>query len=107
MYNGFQKNWSVQDWSPDDTKLLIRNFVSANEGAPLRDGHRQRRAHAGQRRRDAGQRLAGEVHGRRARRLLITNRDSEFEQLRRVDLGTGAVEILTRTFLGYRRLRAQ
>ena len=26
---------------------------------------------------------------------LITNRDSEFEQLRRVDLGSGAVEILT------------
>ncbi len=31
VFNGFQKNWSVQDWSPDDTKLLIRNFVSANE----------------------------------------------------------------------------
>ena len=31
VFNGFQKNWSVQDWSPDDTKLLISNFVSANE----------------------------------------------------------------------------
>ena len=31
VYNGFRKNWSVLDWSPDDTKLLVRNFVSANE----------------------------------------------------------------------------
>ncbi len=31
VFNGFQKNWSVEAWSPDDTKLLIRNFVSANE----------------------------------------------------------------------------
>jgi dipeptidyl aminopeptidase/acylaminoacyl peptidase len=32
VFNGFQKSWSVQDWSPDDTKLLIVNRVSANEG---------------------------------------------------------------------------
>ena len=32
VYNGFQKNWSVQDWSPDDSRLLIVNRVSANEG---------------------------------------------------------------------------
>jgi Tol biopolymer transport system component len=31
VYNGFQKNWSVDDWSPDDTKLLITNRVSASE----------------------------------------------------------------------------
>jgi Tol biopolymer transport system component len=31
VFNGFQKNWSVQDWSPDDSRLLINNFVSANE----------------------------------------------------------------------------
>ena len=69
VFNGFQKNWSVQDWSPDDTKLLINNFVSANEShlfvmdiataalTPVSEGDGRR------------ERLAGEVHARRPRRL--------------------------------------
>jgi acetyl esterase/lipase len=95
VYNGFQKNWSVQDWSPDDTKLLIRNFVSANEAhvfvldiataalTPVSEGSEP-----------AGvtqARFSPDGHGV----YLVSNRDSEFLQLRRVDLATGAVEILT------------
>ena len=67
IYNGFQKNWSVQDWSPDDTKLLVRNFVSANEShlfvldiataalTPVSEGQRarERRAARNSRPRDA------------------------------------------------------
>jgi dipeptidyl aminopeptidase/acylaminoacyl peptidase len=95
VYTGFQKNWSVQDWSPDDTKLLIRNFVSANEAhlyvmdiasavlTPVSEGAEP--ASVG----DAG----FTPDGRGV--YLITNRDSEFEQLKRVDLASGAIENLT------------
>ena len=95
VFNGFQKMWSVEDWSPDDTKLLISNFVSANEAhlyvmdiasaalTPVSEGETQASV--------SGARFTADGRGV----LLVTNRDSEFEQLRRVDLVTGAVEILT------------
>jgi dipeptidyl aminopeptidase/acylaminoacyl peptidase len=95
VYNGFQKNWSVLDWSPDDTKLLIRNFVSANEShlfvldvataalTPLNEGSEPASVSAA--------RFTPEGRGI----YLITNRDSEFQQLRRLDLATGETETLT------------
>ena len=66
VFNGFQKSWSVLDWSPDDTKLLINNFVSANEIAPVRHGHRDRGADAGQRGRRAGRACRRRVSRRTA-----------------------------------------
>jgi len=95
VFNGFEKNWSVQDWSPDDTKLLIRNFVSATEShlfvmdiataalTPVSEGSATASVSAA--------RFTPDGRGV----YLVTNRDSEFEQLRRVDLVTGAVEVLT------------
>ena len=95
VFNGFQKSWSVADWSPDDTKLLINNFVSAAEShlyvmdiataalTPVSEG--------GDVASVSGARFTPDGRGV----YLITNRDSEFEQLRRVDLATGAVEVLT------------
>ena len=95
VYNGFQKNWSVDDWSPDDTKLLITNRVSASEShlyllemasaalTPVSEGPDLASV--------SGARFTADGRGV----YLITNRDSEFDQLRRVDLVTGAVEILT------------
>ncbi len=95
VYNGLQKNWQVLDWSPDDTKLLIRNFVSATEShlfvmelatallTPVSEGADPASVSAAQFTAD----------GRGA--FVVTNRDSEFEQLRRVDLATGAVELVT------------
>jgi dipeptidyl aminopeptidase/acylaminoacyl peptidase len=95
VFNGFQKNWSVLAWSPDDTKLLINNFVSATEShlyvmeiataalTPVSEG--------------AGTAsVSGAAFTPDGRGVyVITNRDSEFEQLRRVDLATGAAEVLT------------
>ena len=98
VFNGFQKAWSVQDWSPDDSRLLIVNRVSINEAhlfvldiataviTPLSEG------------KDVGDvasvsQAEFTADGRGV--YLITNRDSEFEQLRRLDLATGAVETLT------------
>jgi dipeptidyl aminopeptidase/acylaminoacyl peptidase len=95
VFNGFQKNWSVQDWSPDDTKLLINNFVSANEShlfvmdiasaalTPVSEGEEAASV--------SGARFTPDGRGV----YLVTNRDGEFEQLRRVDLASGAVELLT------------
>jgi len=95
VFNGFQKNWSVQDWSPDDTRLLINNFVSANEShlfvmdiataalTPVSEGPEP--ANVSQ--------AKFTPDGRGV--YLVTNRDSEFQQLRRVDLVSGAVETLT------------
>ncbi len=95
VFNGFQKAWSVQDWSPDDTKLLIVNRVSANEGhlfvmdiataalTPVSEGEGVASVSQAEFTAD----------GRGV--YLVTNRDSEFEQLRRVDLVTGAIETLT------------
>jgi dipeptidyl aminopeptidase/acylaminoacyl peptidase len=95
VYTGFQKNWSVASWSPDDTKLLIKNFVSANEShlfvlevataalTPVAEG--------------PGPASIGSAQFTPDGRAIhvITNRDSEFEQLKRIDLATGAVEVLT------------
>jgi dipeptidyl aminopeptidase/acylaminoacyl peptidase len=95
VFNGFQKNWSVQGWSPDDTKLLIDNFVSATEShlyvmdiataalTPVSEGAGTASVSG----------AAFTADGRGV--YVITNRDSEFEQLRRVDLATGATEVLT------------
>jgi Tol biopolymer transport system component len=95
VFNGFQKNWSVADWSPDDTKLLIANFVSAAEShlyvmdiataalTPVSEGDDIASV--------SGARFTPDGRGV----YLITDRDAEFEQLRRVDLATGAVEVLT------------
>jgi dipeptidyl aminopeptidase/acylaminoacyl peptidase len=95
VFNGFQKNWSVQDWSPDDSKLLILNRVSANEGhlyvmdvataalTPVSEG-------------DGVASVSQAEFTADGRGVyLVTNRDSEFEQLRRVDLVTGQVDVLT------------
>jgi dipeptidyl aminopeptidase/acylaminoacyl peptidase len=95
VFNGFQKNWSVAAWSPDDTKLLINNFVSATEShlyvldiataalTPVSEGPDP--ASIG------GAQFTADGRGA----YVITNRDSEFEQLRRVDLATGSFEVLT------------
>jgi Tol biopolymer transport system component len=95
VYNGFQKNWSVLDWSPDDTKLLIRNFVSASEShlfvldittaalTPVSEDSEPAAI--------SDAKFTPDGRGV----YLITDRDSEFLQLRRADLTTGAVETLT------------
>jgi dipeptidyl aminopeptidase/acylaminoacyl peptidase len=95
VFNGFQKAWSVQDWSPDDGKLLIVNRVSANEGhlfvldvataaiTPISEG------------KDVASVAQAQFTADGRGVYLLTNRDSEFEQLRRVDLVTGQIETLT------------
>jgi dipeptidyl aminopeptidase/acylaminoacyl peptidase len=98
VFNGFQKNWSVEDWSPDDSKLLISNFVSANEShlfvmdiataalTPVSEGKDIEDVAS-----VSDAKFTADGRGV----FLITNRGSEFEQLVRIDLATGAREVLT------------
>jgi protease II len=95
VYNGFGRTWFVEDWSPDDSKLLIRNFVSATEShlhvmdiataalTPVSEGEEPASI----------SRAQFSADGRGV--FLVTDRDSEFRQLRRVDLASGTIELLT------------
>jgi dipeptidyl aminopeptidase/acylaminoacyl peptidase len=95
VFNGFQKNWSVAAWSPDDTKLLIVNFISANE-AHLNVLDIATAALTPVSEDDEPASIGGAQFTPDGRGVyVITNRGSEFEQLRRVDLATGEFEVLT------------
>lgn len=95
VYNGFQKNWSVEDWSPDDTKLLISNFVSANESHLFVMDIASAALTAVNEGPDTASVSQARFTPDGRGVYLITNRGSEFEQLRRIDLVTGASETLT------------
>ncbi len=81
--------WSVEDWSPDDRQLVLREYLSINRShLHLLD------LQTGQRRRITAD--AGDVaHGKArfaadGRSLLVTSdRDGEFLQLCRIDLASG------------------
>lgn len=95
VFNGFGKSWNVEDWSPDDTKLLIRNFVSADESHLfVMDIATAALTGVGEGGTPASVDSARFTPDGRGV-YLVTNRDSEFQQLRRVDLGSGAVETFT------------
>jgi dipeptidyl aminopeptidase/acylaminoacyl peptidase len=95
VFNGFEKSWRVMGWSPDSSKLLISNFISATEShlfvmdlataALTRIGEEKQVASVG----DA--RFTPDGRGV----YVITDRDSEFARLLRVDIASGAYEALT------------
>lgn len=81
--------WSVEDWSPDDRQLVLREYLSINRShlhlLDLQTGQRRRLTPDG-----------GDVaHGKArfaadGRSLFVTSdRDGEFLQLCRLDLGSG------------------
>ena len=98
VYNGFRKNWSVQSTGrPTTPSYSMRNFVSANEShlyvmdiataalTPVSEGSETARVSS-----------QAHVHGRTAAASTSSpTATASFEQLRRVDLSSGAVEILT------------
>lgn len=81
--------WYPLDWSPDDKKLLLWNYVSINDSsihlADLATGNRLRL--------DAGPGRVGISAAKFSRDgrgvYLVSDRDGEFKQLRYVDLATG------------------
>lgn len=88
--------WSVQDWSPDDAKLLIREYISVNESrlhlCDVRTGVM----------RLVTPKFAGRVSwsdavfAKDGKSLFVTtDKDSEFQRLCRLDLATQKLTPLT------------
>ena len=94
---GQRGNWSVLDWSPDDSRLLLRNVVSISEGylyiadlasgalTPLDPGAEGQKIGIGAARFAPGGRSV----------FFVSDRDSEFARLRQYDLASGSARVLT------------
>ena len=88
--------WSVLDWSPDDARLLLSEYLSINEShlhlADLRTGARELLTPKG------GEKVAWS-HGQFAadgKSLFVTtDKDCEFQRLGRLDLATKKLTPLT------------
>jgi dipeptidyl aminopeptidase/acylaminoacyl peptidase len=87
--------WYPLDWSPDDRKLLVLKSVSFAEGylyvVDLGSGQRREVEPAPAKVRIAGARFARDGQGV----YLLSDRDSEFTQLRYVNLFTGDKKVLS------------
>jgi dipeptidyl aminopeptidase/acylaminoacyl peptidase len=88
--------WSVLDWSPDDTKLLVREYRSINESrlhlCDTRTGAQQLATP------ESADKVAWSdaVFAKDGKALfVITDKDSEFRRLCRLDLATGKLTPLT------------
>jgi dipeptidyl aminopeptidase/acylaminoacyl peptidase len=87
--------WYPLDWSPDDRKLLVLKSVSSAEGylyiVDLGSGQKREVEAAPGKVRIAGARFSRDGQGV----YLISDRDSEFTQLRYVNLFTGDKKVLS------------
>ncbi len=88
--------WGALDFSPDDTKLLVGQYISVVEShlwiVELATGVRRQVTPRG------GPRIAwggGEFSPDGRSAYVTTDKDSEFQRLARLDLITGAVSVLT------------
>ena len=93
--------WAVLDWSPDDTKLLLEEGISANESylwlADLKTGTKELLTPK------TGEKVVwgGAVFTKDGRGLiLVTDRGTEFKQLYRMDLATRAITPLGPRYAG-------
>ena len=97
-----QGSWSPLDWSPDDRRLLLSEFISANEAYLALGGRGGRRGacdHSA-RTRASGRTPTVSYQGGRwsadGRSVYtLSDRDGEFLRLVRLDLATGASTVLS------------
>ena len=89
--------WTVDDWSPDDKKLILRESISVNESlvwlADAETGQKRRIDFGG-----GGEKISygPTVFSGDGKGLYVTtDRDSEFQRLARIDLATGAHSYLS------------
>ncbi|HMO64326.1 MAG TPA: prolyl oligopeptidase family serine peptidase, partial [Verrucomicrobiota bacterium] len=88
--------WSVLDWSPDESRLLVQEYVSINESylhlVDVASGtRRELTPRTGERLVQAGGRFTRD--GKAV--IFLTDRGGEFRRLARLDLDAGAVTVLT------------
>lgn len=88
--------WGVSDWSPDDTKLILAEYVSVNEShlwlLDLASGKRSEltpRSETGVSYGDAAFTKDGKGV------LITTDKDNEFKRLAYLELASGKIEYLT------------
>lgn len=85
--------WSIDDWSDDETRLLISRYISVNESRlyefDLATGSRRRLL-------DGVRAAFGTVrYGADDEVYFTSDMNSEFRRLHRLDLATGALSVLT------------
>ncbi len=95
--------WSVLDWSPDDSKLLVLKEVSISEGylyvVDLGSGQKREVEPSATKVGIAGAKFTRDGQGV----YLISDRDSEFARLRYVNLFTNDKTVISGAYpLGYR-----
>jgi dipeptidyl aminopeptidase/acylaminoacyl peptidase len=87
--------WVAEDWSPDDTKLVVTRYVSINETYPhildLATSELTPIGDADEKVSFQGTRFAGDGRGV----YVTSDRDSEFQRLRYRDLESGETRVLT------------
>jgi len=89
--------WSVQDWSPDDSKLLLSEYISINESylhlLDINSGQRTpiTARQAGAKIAYSNPRFTASSKGI----FVATDRDSEFQRLAELDLSGNVVRVLT------------
>ena len=88
--------WSIQDWSDDGSKLLVREYISINESyiylADAQTGAKQLLTPKDSRKVSYGQARFGKEG---APVFVTTDRDSEFQRLGRIDVPTKRFTPLT------------
>ncbi|MEZ5515349.1 MAG: prolyl oligopeptidase family serine peptidase [Steroidobacteraceae bacterium] len=95
LMNGMGKTWFVLDWSLDDSKLLVLNYVSINESYLfLADAVTGTLTPLDAAKEPVGIRTARYApDGRHV--YVVSDQGAEFAQLRRVDTSLGDVTVLT------------
>lgn len=88
--------WGVLDWSPDETRLLVQEYVSINESylhlVDVASGtRRELTPRTGEKVVNSGGQFTRD--GKAV--IFVTDRGGEFRRLARLDLGSGAVRVLT------------
>ena len=89
--------WGVQDWSYDDAKLIVSEYISINESklhlADVKSGARQLLASGAEGEKVAHPQARFGVDGQTI--YLTTDRDSEFRRLAALDLESREIDFLT------------
>ena len=89
--------WSVQDWSPDEGKLLLIEYISINESylhlLDINSGTKRLLTPQGA----SKVSYYGGRFAKDGRSLFVTtDKDSEFQRLCRMDLSTGELTVITK-----------
>ena len=85
--------WSIADWSDDDSRVLISQYISVNESRLY-----ELDVTTGKRRRllpDVTAAFGGVRYGPGRSVYFTSDMNSEFRHLHRLDLDSGAIEVLT------------